>query len=375
MTATTVGKIPKAIPSGPMLGGMGFLVVAILAGLSGSSDAFQRQMPAFHSHRVTFPTTTTMFSDLFEQDPLSSAERGNGAKSIPQYKPLRRPVKRFNSFEGSEPQFQQQQDELPVPEATASAPSNSVVRPVRSQQPMTPSMAQAMSQQPKQQRTVAYQPKSYQPKMFGPVIIKKETETISEAEMPAPSVPQVSVQEETREVSQEEPTALPSVSSPQAEAVAELQQPLADVQEQAAPTMPQPTEQQELSPPQASQPQPSQVQQPPPPPPQPAKKSYFQIASEFDRIDASSWQNDPDFRRRLNDFATYFELFDDPQAEWSSSEFIRKEHHRRKKERRKLGHFQRMGQAMEVSDSESLTISPKGQGPKRFVRYNPNNNN
>mmetsp|Transcript_334 Transcript_334/g.490 ORF Transcript_334/g.490 Transcript_334/m.490 type:complete len:116 (+) Transcript_334:3-350(+) len=95
--------------------------------------------------------------------------------------------------------------------------------------------------------------------------------------------------------------------------------------------------------------------------------SYFSRDAEFDKVEVSSLQNDPEFKRRLNDCQTYFDLFDNPQAEWSSSEFIRKEHHRRKKERKRLGHYQRMGEAREVSGSESLQIG--GPAKKRLVRY------
>jgi multidrug efflux pump subunit AcrA (membrane-fusion protein) len=105
---------------------------------------------------------------------------------------------------------------------------------------------------------------------------------------------------------------------------------------------------------------------------QPKKVNYFAIASEFDKISVSSWMNDPVFREKLNDSAQYFDLFDHPEAEWSSSEFIRKEHHRRKRERKRIGASVISGRARDASESETLLVGRTGE--KKYVRYNPNPN-
>ncbi|KAG7341876.1 hypothetical protein IV203_006968 [Nitzschia inconspicua] len=241
---------------------------------------------AFHQ-KPTFSTTTRtrtvwartplqLSSNLFEQDPLSSAENGNGAKNIPAFRPLKRPVKLFDPYG-------------------------------------TP-LAQTV------------QNKSN----------KKEDENVG-VRYAAASAP-------------------PPPSPPSA--------PIAET----APEIPQ---QQMEQPPQQQQ-QPQMKQQPPQ---EQTRRSSFGRDSEFDKVEVSSFLNDPEFKRRVNDIHTYFDLFDDPQAEWSSSEYIRREHHRRKKERKKLGHSQRVGTALEVSGSESLQLYARdnkgnqvGSG-KRLVRY------
>ena len=99
--------------------------------------------------------------------------------------------------------------------------------------------------------------------------------------------------------------------------------------------------------------------------PQSSARSYFSIASEFDRLETSTYMNDPEFQRRLYDYTDYWDLFDHPEAEWSSSEFIRKEHHRRKKEKRKIR--QSGGAPRDASGSETLYVGSRPQ--KRLVRF------
>jgi hypothetical protein len=110
---------------------------------------------------------------------------------------------------------------------------------------------------------------------------------------------------------------------------------------------------------QQQQEQPTQAQEPY------SKSSWFALAAEFDKLDTSTYMNDPEFVRRLNDVTTYWDLFDDPNAEWTSSEFIRREHHRRKKEKRKMDHHD--GHARDVSGSETLYVGPAPK--KKLVRF------
>ncbi|KAL3911454.1 MAG: hypothetical protein SGARI_001642, partial [Bacillariaceae sp.] len=118
------------------------------------------------------------------------------------------------------------------------------------------------------------------------------------------------------------------------------------------------------TPPAAQQPVEGQQQQPQSQPPS-STSSYFVIASEFDRLETSTYMNDPEFRQRLADSTQYWDLFDHPEAEWSSSEFIRKEHHRRKKEKRKIR--QSGGAPVDKSESESLYVGNVQQ--KKLVRF------
>ncbi|KAG7363013.1 hypothetical protein IV203_026373 [Nitzschia inconspicua] len=275
----------------------GFLLLMALSG----SVAFQQ--PTF-SARTTTRTTTTrtvwtrtplqLSSNYFEQDPLSSAENGNGSKNIPAFRPLKRPVKLFDPYGTPLAQTVQNKnnkddDDVAFRYAAASAPPP-----------------------------------------------------------PPPSPPSAPIAETAPEIPQQ-----------QMEQQQMMEQP---------PQQQQPLQQQQ-------QPQMRQQQPPQQPPQEQTRRSSFGRDSEFDKVEVSSFLNDPEFKRRVNDIHTYFDLFDDPQAEWSSSEYIRREHHRRKKERKKLGHSQRVGTALEVSGSESLQLYARdnkgnqvGSG-KRLVRY------
>ena len=86
----------------------------------------------------------------------------------------------------------------------------------------------------------------------------------------------------------------------------------------------------------------------------------FERDSVFDQFDTTSLHKDEQYEQMRNDVHTYVEMFDHPSCEYSSSQYIRSEYHRRRKIRKSIEFYKQSGElSRDASENEVLQIFPR----------------
>ena len=86
----------------------------------------------------------------------------------------------------------------------------------------------------------------------------------------------------------------------------------------------------------------------------------FERDSVFDQFDTTSLHKDEEYEQMRNDVHTYVEMFDHPSCEYSSSQYIRSEYHRRKKIRKSIEFYKQSGElSRDAFENEVLQIFPR----------------